>query len=139
MILHAVQSNLNQYLYGSGSWKAVWANRFALRNTGLPAREIPFDKNDPKAVLENMTPDIRHVLIEYSKWPDLVVQLKRKYPQVKVHIRTHNAEAYQYFNRATGNGLRDYFTWSTWQQCIRIIRQDSRCRGAANTLLGINE
>ncbi len=139
MILHAVYNSINSYEYASGSWKAVESNRLALQSAGLNARVVQFPKNDSTIVLKEVTPDIKHVLIEYSKWPDIVRQIKKKHPKVGVHVRTHNAEAYQYFHRHTGAGLKDYANPQLWHQCMSIIWRDTRCRQAADTLLGIND
>ncbi len=139
MIVHAVPSFINAYEYGAGNWKAVEANRLALQRAGLPSREVGFDGDKPATAIPQVPPDSRHLLIEYSAFPDLLIQLKRTHPPLRLHVRTHNAEPYQHFHRATGNGLRDYANPRLWAKCLRLLWRDVRCRQAADTLLGISE
>lgn len=138
MILHLVPSAINQDEYGAGNWKAVEANRLALDCAGLPSRLVRFDGDNLTTVLSQVTSDIRHLLIEYSWWPDFLMQLKKKHPQIRVHVRTHNAEAYQHLHRATA-GVRDYANVRLWRKFLQLAWRDSRCRLAADTLLGISD
>lgn len=139
MIIHAVPTFINAHEYGAGNWKAVAANRLALESTGLPWRTVEFDSERPAAVVAAVASDTRHVLIEYSGYPGLLRQLRKRDPGVGLHVRTHNAEPYQYFHRATGRGPRDYVNPRLWLTCLGLGWRDARCRSAADTLLGISE
>ena len=136
MILHAVPSFINAEVYGAGNWKAVEANRLALRDAGLPSRTVGFDWENPATVVPQLTLDVRHLLIEYSLFPDLLTDLKRNHPRVARHVRTHNAEAYQHLHRA---GLRGCADPRLWPGFLRLLWRDTRCRRAADTLLGISQ
>ena len=139
MILHAIPSFISARDYGAGNWKAVEATRIALRRTGLPVRTVQFDWRDPGTVMPQVTPEIRHLLVEYSGFPNLLRQLQQTHPNVGLHVRAHNAEAYQFFQRATGNGIRSYASPRVWSKWLRLLWRDARCRQAADTLMGISE
>jgi len=138
MILHAIPSFIDADEYGAGNWKALEANRHALRGAGLPSREARFDWKNPTTLIPQVTSDIRHLLIEYSWWPDILTHLKREHSHLGVHVRTHNAEAYQHFHRAR-KGMRDYADLRMWCRFLQLARRDARCRKEADTLLGISE
>jgi hypothetical protein len=138
MILHAVPSFINARDYGGGNWKALEANRLALHSTGLPSSEAGFDWKNPASLIPQVTSDIRHLLIEYSWWPDILSQLKRRHRHIQVHVRTHNAEAYHHFHRSR-KGLRSYADLRMWRRILHLALRDARCRKEADTLLGISE
>src|SRR3990172_6037827 len=138
MILHAIPTFINQNEYGAGNWKALESNRLAFKRAGLPTTEIIIDPKNLASVMDQVPADISHLLIEYSLWPDLLTQLKTKHPHVKIHIRAHNAEAYQHFHRNKTH-LRDCANLSLWNKCLQIAWRDSRSLRAADTLLGISD
>jgi hypothetical protein len=139
MILHAVPNFINSKEYGAGNWKAVEANRIALRRTGLPFKERGFDPKNPAVLAQHVTPDVAHLLLEYSWWPDFMAQIKKANPRVKIHVRTHNAEAYQHYHRAREGRKRDYVNLRLWSRFIQLAWRDANCKRTADTLLGISE
>jgi hypothetical protein len=139
VILHAVPSFINAYEYGAGNWKAAEANRLALHASGLPVRELNFDANKPSTVVQQVTPDTGHLLLEYSVFPDLLARLRQNRPDLGLHVRTHNAEPYQHIHRSAGDGIRGYASRGLWTRTYSLLRQDIRCRQTADTLLGISE
>lgn len=139
MIIHAVPSFINAAEYGAGNWKAVEANQLALHGAGLPFRAVRFDWENPPTLIQEVTSDTRHLLVEYSAFPDLMMQLRRNHPRTGLHVRAHNAEAYQHFHRAMGNGLRDYANPRLWLRGLQLSWRDVRCRRAADTVFGISE
>lgn len=139
MLLYAVPSFVNEQEYGGGNWKAVEANRIALGQAGIAFQQVAFDPDNPVQVLENIGPGIKVTFMEYSWWPELLAEVKTQYPGVKVIVRTHNAEAYQYFHRKIVGSRREYVNLAKWRQCIRLARRDAHCRRVADILLGISE
>lgn len=139
MILHAVPGFINQKEYGAGNWKAVESSRIALRRAGMLVHEIIIDPKDPLSSLGHALPSASHILVEYSSWPDLLLRLRKDQPGIKVHVRTHNAEAFQHYHRAREGRKRDYMNISLWRKFLQIMWRDTRCRRAADTLLGISE
>lgn len=138
-LLHAVPNFVNQQEYGAGNWKAVEANRIALERAGIPFEKVEFNRENPDQVLAQMRPTVTHLLMEYSWWPELLVQLKAQHPQVRLAVRTHNAEAYQYFHRKMIGARREYINLQKWRQLVRLAYRDARCRRVADILLGISE
>jgi hypothetical protein len=138
-LLHAVPNFINQKEYGAGNWKAVGANRLALDRAGITYTTIEFDPENPTKLLEQMRSDIAYLLMEYGFWPELLVKLRREHPQVKIVVRTHNAEAYHYFHRTIIASRRNYVNPKHWFRFIQLARRDTRCRQAAHMLLGISE
>jgi hypothetical protein len=139
MILHAVPSFINVKEYGAGNWKAVEANRIALRRTGLPCNELEFDPKNPDSLVRHIPQDVRHLLLEYSWWPDLMARLKGNNPHLKIHVRTHNAEAYQHYHRAREGRKRDCVNLRLWSKFLQLAWRDIRAKWTADTLLGISE
>jgi hypothetical protein len=132
-LLHAVPNFINKKEYGAGNWKAVEAVRIALIRAGITFEKIEFDPDNPAQLFEQVRSDVANLLMEYSWWPELLEKLKREYPQLRIVVRTHNAEAYQYFHR------REYASLEKWRQFIRLARRDGHSRRAADMLLGISE
>lgn len=137
MIIHAIPEYINDKEYGAGNWKAVEGTCLALAEAEIQAKTVRFNDKMPEAILSELTPDTRHLLIEYSFWPNLQAEAKRQNPQLKVHVRTHNAEAYQYIHRYR-RGRRDYIKLRLWRKFLELIARDSRSRSASDSLLGIS-
>jgi hypothetical protein len=138
-LLHVVPNFINQKEYGAGNWKAVEANGIALRRAGIPFEKIEFDPDNATQILEQMRSGIASLLMEYSWWPEFLEKLKTQHPGVKLVIRTHNAEAYQYFHRKIIGSRREYVNLTKWHQLIRLARRDAHSRRVADMLLGISE
>ena len=137
MFVHAVPDYINAREYGAGNWKAVEANRMAVADLGIPVQSVAFPADDPETLLSFLTPDTRHLMIEYSLWPELQAKVKKRYPHLNVHVRTHNAEAYHYLHRNTRRRL-DYVRPGLWRKFGELIARDSRSRRYADSLLGIS-
>jgi hypothetical protein len=139
VIIHAVPGFIAPSEYGAGNWKAVEATAIALERAGLTVRRVTFDESDPSTLLEHIPDDARHILIEYSAFPWLIEQLRRAYPHVGVHVRTHNAEPLQHLSRARSGGLRTFTHAPVWRRSARLLLNDLRCRHYADNLFGISE
>jgi hypothetical protein len=138
MIIHAIPSSINSREYGAGNWKAVEANRLALEWAGLNVKAIGYELSKPETIRPHINGETRHILIEYSLWPDFLKMFRVQYPLLKVYIRTHNAEAYQHLHRAADD-FRDYCNLGIWRRCMELLWRDVRCRQRADMLLGISE
>ena len=137
MFVHAVPDYINAKEYGAGNWKAVEANRIALADAGIRARTVAFPSENPQALLSHLTSETRHLLLEYSLWPELQAEVRRRYPHLNVHVRTHNAEAYHYLHRNTRRRL-DYLQPRLWRKFAELATRDCRSRRNAHSLLGIS-
>lgn len=137
MILHAIPEFALTYP-GAGNWKAVHATGIALHALKVPVRRVVFRREDPGAMIEACTPEVSDVIVEYSYWGDWVRRLARARPDVRTHVRTHNAEALQHWQRVAPC-WRTPAPWArTVYGSLRMLRQDALCRRAAFSLLGIN-
>lgn len=139
MLIHAVPNFINQAEYGGGNWKAVEANRLALGRSGIAFGKIEFERDNPTQILEQMKLGVTHLLMEYSWWPEFLINLKKEHPQVRIVVRTHNAEAYQYFHRKIIATPWGYVSAKRWYEFVHRARRDTHCRQAADVLLGISE
>ncbi|MCP5180548.1 MAG: hypothetical protein H6994_11740 [Pseudomonadales bacterium] len=138
MIVHLVPTFTGDSAYGAGNWKAVAANRLALAATGLNVREIPLDPKSPLSCLEQLPDETRHVLLEYTWWPQLVARIRGIRPEIRIHVRAHNAEAYQHFHR---NRIykRDYIKPALYRRCVQLAQRDAGCKKHADNILGISD
>lgn len=137
MFVHAIPDYINTKEYGAGNWKAVEANRILCRGLGIPVETVAFSGAAPTSLLSSLTPDTRHLLIEYSLWPDLQATVKQRYPRLNVHVRTHNAEAYHYLHRNIRRRL-DYAQPRLWRKFGALLVRDAASRRRADSLLGIS-
>lgn len=138
-LLYAVPNFVNQQEYGAGNWKAVEANRIALDRAGIAFQQIAFDPDNPVQVFENMRAGVESLFMEYNWWPELLAKVRTQFPEARLIVRTHNAEAYHYFHRKIVGSRREYANFSKWRQCIRLARRDAYSRRVADILLGISE
>jgi hypothetical protein len=89
--------------------------------------------------LDRLTKDVTDLIVHYSRWPSLLRAVRREAPWVRLHVRAHNAEAFQFWQRCdlrlrpTYRNLRN--AYGAW----RILRNDVRCRLRADKILGISE
>ncbi|MDH4195928.1 MAG: hypothetical protein OEW05_00815, partial [Candidatus Aminicenantes bacterium] len=82
---------------------------------------------------------VEQVIIEYSRSPDLVAHLRRRFPGLPVHVRAVNAEALQHLHRTA---------WTDWRpalspiraiyRIVRLLRDDVRCRRLSSGVLSIS-
>jgi hypothetical protein len=139
-IVHASPNAVNQQEYGAGNWKAIAANRIALQATGKSVALEEFDPGDFKSFVENkIGGESTAVLAEYSWWPEFAELLRRKYPKIRICVRTHNIEPYQRFLSARKGDWRDYFRPRLWSRSLKALRSDVRCKQLADSLLSISE
>ncbi len=137
MIVHAIPQSTRVY-YGGGDWKAVESTRLLLAGLGKPVREIIVPEEDPEFLLRSLTGEDRHLLIEYTRWPDVIRQIRIRFPRLRIHVRTVNAEAFQHFHQVQPSGWPSPENMRKWYGCFRLLCRDSACRRHAETLLGIS-
>lgn len=137
MILHAVPNFIGPD-YGCGNWKAVEATKILLASISVHTMLNEFDPSHPCGVVNEVKDPIQHCFIEYSLWPELVRALKQKYPFCRVHVRTHNAEAFQHWHRSNGKWPGSMLRPKLIYGCARLLYRDGLCRVYADSLLGIN-
>lgn len=133
-LLHAIPDFLQE---GAGNWKDIASRLQLWPELGCPVDVVRFSPDDPASLVDQLG-EASDVLIEYSWWPDLIAQLRRSRPQLRVHVRTHNAEAFQHLARSG---------WVCWPPLaaarnaygfLRLAWIDSRCRRHSESLWGIS-
>lgn len=138
MIVHAVPKFIRS-VYAAGNWKAVESNNLALSETEKPFEVVEFDETNPLEFLKHCNKNVKHLIVEYSLWPELAEEITRKAPWVKLHIRTHNAQGFQHWHRSYFTFRPTYNNLRILYGVLRLIWRDMRCRRAADTLLGISD
>lgn len=140
-LVHAIPDFLTE---GAGNWKDIasrlqlWKSLAATDEASFRATVVRFNPDRFESLIDAVPPDATDVLVEYSWWPELLERLRTTRPDLRLHVRTHNAEAFQHFAR-TG--------WIIWPPlaaarayygCLRLALRDSRCRRTVDALWGIS-
>jgi len=138
MIIHAVPKFIGS-VYAAGNWKAVEANKLALSASKKSFEVVEFDETNPLEFLKHCNNNIKHLIVEYSLWPELVEEIRKKAPWIKLHIRTHNAQGFQHWHRSNFTLRPTYDNLRILYGVMRLAWRDMRCRRVADTLLGISD
>lgn len=126
-----------EHLYGAGHWKACRALGLALTAVEKGVETLILEAADGS--------DLRHlddrfdgdVIVEYSRTPELVAEIQRRYPAARVHVRAINAEAWQHAHRLGGVMPTLWSPRAIYGVC-RLLERDSRCRRLSRTILSIS-
>lgn len=137
MIVHVIPEWTRRY-YAAGEWKAVEAVRHLLAEIGAPVREITITDDRVAELPTGIQKDDRHLLMHYTRWPNVLLALRRRYPHLRLHVRTLNAEALHFLHQHRIS-FRRFWPWLRQRYgSIRLLAQDVACRRLADTLLGIS-
>ncbi len=124
--------------YGAGNWKDIQGQLLLLEDLGVPFRVHEFDDYDQATIIDQCTPDITDLIIHYTRWPEVISAVRQKRPAVSIHVRAHNAEAWQYWHRASFSWVPNYRNLRTVYGVVRLWWRDMQCRIRADTILGIS-
>ncbi len=124
--------------YCSGNWKAVTANTMAVSAHGRDVCTVLVDDDSVSTLAPRITESVRHIVMEYSLWPELIERIHRQFPRVQIHVRTHNAEALQYWHRSNPRLTGGYESIRSVYGFLRLLCRDSKCRRLSTHLLGIS-
>jgi hypothetical protein len=136
-LVHAIPAWIRDRV-GAGNWKDVASRRLLWNELERPCAVVYFDEKEPESLLRELPPTATDVLIEYSWWPELL-SLLRAFPKLRVHVRTHNAEALQQWVRDDPGPWPTYRTLRSVYGCLRLLYRDALCRQRSHTLLGISD
>ena len=123
---------------GAGQWKDLQGIRIVLDQLGADWREFRFDERNLEVLAVQIGDSDATVVWYYTFWPEVMGELKRRCPHIRIVLRTVNAEAFQHWTRAQKDcrrlrGLpRDVYGF------LRLLWRDRRCCRAADTLAGIS-
>lgn len=138
LLVHAIPGWIKERV-GAGNWKDVASRRLLWGELRRTSSVVYFDEKHPESLLDLLPPDAEHVLLEYSWWPQLLRRLARERPGLRLHVRTHNAEALQHWVRAERVPGSLYSTLRRLYGATRLLLRDVACRRSCDTLLGISE
>lgn len=125
-------------LPGAGQWKDLHGIRLVLTRLGNEWREFRFHEDNISELIARIGSANDTVIWYYTFWPEAMEELRRCCPQVKIVLRTVNAEARQHWTRAEKQwwrlrGLpRDIYGF------LRLLSRDRRCCRVADVLAGIS-
>lgn len=123
---------------GAGQWKDLQGIRVVLGQLGLAWKEFRFNERNLDELIAQIGAGEATVIWYYTFWPEQMEALKARCPQVRIVLRTVNAEAFQHWLRAKKDwrkirGLpRDLYGF------FRLLGRDRRCCRAADALAGIS-
>jgi hypothetical protein len=136
MILHVAPYHVD-IRPGQGSHKDVAARRAFFAASGMDYRYINVRGDDPAHlvdIFDSCTPS--HVLIEYSYYPKIVTEIRRRFPDAYIAIRAHNIEPLQEWTLAERDGvernLRNVYAF------FRLLIGDIRIACAADHVFVIS-
>ncbi len=123
---------------GSGIWKDIQSRLLLWEDLRDDVEVVQFDLHDPSTLLSSVPFDVDRVLLEYSWWPELMIELRRMVPRRKICVRTINAEALQHYHRfGLGRGVGDDL--KTLYGAWRLLLRDRQVARSADELLSISE
>lgn len=138
MILFVIPSSFKG-AYASGNWKDNTGISLLLESSGYPHKVICIEDDRYEELLDNCGRDVTDVVLYYSFWVDLLKQVRRRAPWVRLHVRTVNAEALQHWQRAQVTLLPSRRNLQAVYGAARLLLGDGSCRRHSDTLLGISE
>lgn len=123
---------------GAGQWKDLQGIRLVLARLATEWREFRFDGENIGELADLIGSADATAIWYYSFWPEAMEELKRRCPQVRIVLRTVNAEALQHWTRAQ----KDWRKWRGLPRDIygflRLLMRDRRCCRVADVLAGIS-
>lgn len=137
MILHIAPWHVD-LRPGQGSHKDVAARRAFFTATGMDYRYVTVRGYEPSQ-LEDVLATIRpsHVLIEYSYFPKIAREIKRRFPDAYIAIRSHNIEPLQEWTLAERDTPKKYLR--SVYAFFRLLVGDLRISRIADHIFVISE
>jgi hypothetical protein len=137
ILVHAVPAWIRDRV-GAGNWKDVASRRLLWNEINRPCHVVYFDEKDPESLLNCLPAAATDLVLEYSWWPKLLHRLSVT-RTLRVHVRTHNAEALQQWVRDNPGPWPTYRTMRSIYGSLRLLYRDTLCRQRSSTLLGISD
>ena len=141
MIIYAVQRSVldTRFGAGAGNWKDYQSCVLLLSDLGKPFKIVEFEDTYYQTLICQCSDDVRHLIMNYSWYPEILAAIRTEKPWIKLHVRTHNAEALQHIHRAELSIIPNYKNIRSIYGTVRLAWRDSKCKRIADTLLGISE
>lgn len=126
--------------YCAGQWKDIESLNFILKSLGHDFEFIEFERDKIEQVVATCSDrKATDVIVYYSFWPELLHRLRSELPDLKLYVRTVNAEAMQNWQRSEISLFPSYSNIRQVYGSIRLAWRDSQCKKYADAMLGISE
>ena len=126
--------------YCAGQWKDIESLNFMLKGLGHDFEFIEFEQDEIEQVVASCRDrKATDVIVYYSFWPELLYRLRSELPDIKLYVRTVNAEAMQNWQRYEVSLFPSYSNIRQVYGSIRLAWRDIKCKKYADALLGISE
>jgi len=138
VVSQLISQDLSEW-YGAGNWKDCQGRRLLCADLQCSFEIIRFDTKDYQPAIRQIGSRTTDVIVEYTFHPRLIEAIKKNRPDVRIHVRAHNAEALQHLHRHPPT------MWPTRSNCrilygtARLALQDRHCASLADSVLGISD
>jgi hypothetical protein len=123
----------------SGNWKDITSFNSTLREICL-FREVIFEHSlSPSFLRECKHGQVTHVIVAYSKYPEVLAQIRKAAPATRLFVRAHNAEALQHWHRAEMSLSPTYGNLRSAYGILRLLWRDTLNKRISDGILGISE
>jgi hypothetical protein len=122
-----------------GSYKDTISRVRLLDSSEMDYRQVRVERDDPDALAASIPAGVKpcRFLIEYSHFPRITRELRRRWPQASIAVRTHNIEPLQHLDNH-GWWPKRGLPWLLYGMC-RLFLNDCRCKQYADRLFSIND
>lgn len=125
--------------YCAGNWKDIEAFNLLLQDMA-EFELIEFQRAAIDVAIKRCAKiAATNLVVAYSFFPELLPVIKAALPDCRVHVRTHNAEAYQHWHRAEIGSKPAYEKLRMIYAALRLAWRDSLCKRNTDGLLGISQ
>lgn len=124
--------------YAAGHWKAVQAIDQLVADLSVPCHRTVFCPESPATVVAEIDPGTGGVILEYTWWPALQAELRRRLPACRLYVRAVNAEALQHGHRSGLAWVPTFGNTRTLYGCMRLALRDWSARRHSDGVLGIS-
>jgi hypothetical protein len=100
---------------------------------------LEFDFSDLKGLVQQcIERNPSDIILYYSFLPEVLTELRNQLPQVRLYVRTVNAEAFQHWQRSEINFVPGYKNLRSIYGSMRLAVRDLQCKQQTDGLLGIS-
>lgn len=125
--------------YGAGNWKDLQGRRILFNELGIECPLIGFGVDDPSAVIPSIDFLPTDIMLEYSARPDFMQALCQQFPETRIHLRMHNAEAFQHWHRLSPTWIPTKQNLRSVYGTVRLAWLDRKSVEIAHSRFGISE
>jgi hypothetical protein len=128
-----------QTQYGAGNWKDIQGINALLPGMGVEVLEMPLAVGSVREVSLACERGVTDVLVHYSYWSDLISEIRKTFPHVRIHTRAHNAEALQHLHRYAPGMLPTLHNLRGWYGAAKNWQREAHSRWVSDSFWCISE